>query len=120
MILDYDEYIKKKSSYTPTASNATTHETGTTRSRAIVQLNAYLAEKVIPVESNIFEYWTQKKNTWPDLYTIAMKYLIIPATSTPSERSFSSSGYTITDGRNRLTPSHAEQIVTLHQNIKVL
>jgi hypothetical protein len=51
---------------------------------------------------------------FPNLYKLACKYLIIPATSSPSERVFSVSGQVISERRSRLSGEHVNQIVTLY------
>ena len=50
------------------------------------------------------------------LYNTAIKYLIIPATSVPSERIFSAAGSILNKKRNRLGPKNANIILTLNSN----
>jgi hypothetical protein len=45
---------------------------------------------------------------------LAKKYLAFPATSAPSERVFSTAGFTIANARARLLPETAAELVFLH------
>ena len=66
---------------------------------------------------NPLEWWEKSgKTSFPTLYKTATKYLIIPATSVPSERIFSSAGSILTKKRNRLGPKNANIILTLNSN----
>jgi hypothetical protein len=47
------------------------------------------------------------------LHEIAMKYLVLKATSTASERLFSHAGSVKTSKRNRLSPKHLHMLVFL-------
>ncbi|CAG8804523.1 43869_t:CDS:2, partial [Gigaspora margarita] len=57
---------------------------------------------------------------FPILASLAREYLAIPATSTPSERLFSSAGNLMTVKRTFLKPNLFERILFLQRNIKVL
>ncbi|XP_045508883.1 uncharacterized protein LOC123704549 [Colias croceus] len=60
-------------------------------------------------------FWSSNKHLAP-LNTIALKYLAIPATSVPSERMFSKSGYVLSSRRSRLQADAVDQICFLNQN----
>jgi len=47
-------------------------------------------------------------------------YLCIPATSTPSERCFSTAGLTVTEKRANLDPDTIEKLIFIKENIKLL
>ena len=49
---------------------------------------------------------------------VAKKLLAIPATSTPSERSFSVAGRLIEERRTSLDPDNVNALLFLHSNIK--
>ena len=66
---------------------------------------------------NPLEWWEKSgKTLFPTLYKTAIKYLIIPATSVPNERIFSSAGSILTKKRNQLGPKNANIILTLNSN----
>lgn len=73
----------------------------------------YLKEKHIDRKQNPFLYWDMKKTTYPNLYKIAMHYLIAVATSVAAERMFSRTKLIITDLRSRLTSENANNLVFL-------
>ncbi|CAG5000632.1 unnamed protein product [Parnassius apollo] len=64
-------------------------------------------------------FWSSNKHLAP-LNTIALKYLAIPATSVPSERMFSKSGYVLSSRRSRLQADAVDQICFINQNYDLL
>ena len=58
------------------------------------------SEEVDPVA-----WWYQRKTCFPNLNNMALDILSVPATSVPSEESFSKAGNLITKKRNRLSQS---------------
>ena len=59
------------------------------------------------VGEDVFAYWHNGDGVrFPLLRRVAQKILCIPASSAPSERVFSHSGYMIHDRRSRLLPSN--------------
>jgi hypothetical protein len=81
------------------------------------ELNDYLGEPNLNITHNVFEWWHSKKNYYPKLFKLAMSYLIIPATSAPSERVFSIAGYLLNGKRNRLSNEHLNTLIFLHSNL---
>lgn len=55
---------------------------------------------------------------FPYLFEAAKKYLCMPATSVPSERVFSNAGNILNKKRTRLGKKTADQLITLHTNLK--
>ena len=53
------------------------------------EIKTYLAEPVIPKNSDPLLYWKERRDTFPSLSRMATKYFSVCATSTPSERAFS-------------------------------
>ena len=54
---------------------------------------------------HVLVWWKATSNKYPNLSKMARDYLAIPATSTSSERLFSSGKHLITDSRNSLSPA---------------
>jgi hypothetical protein len=59
---------------------------------------------------DLLNYWRCKSNIWPGLTSLALLYHLIPASSAPSERSFSQCNLVLTAHRNRLTEEHARML----------
>ncbi|GES77744.1 zinc finger BED domain-containing protein 1-like [Rhizophagus clarus] len=60
------------------------------------EIKKYLQEDKISFNQNPFEWWANKKIKYPISAKIARIYLVVPATSTPSERLFSDAGNLLT------------------------
>ncbi len=60
-------------------------------------------------------FWTQEQ-TYPLLSCLAFSYLCVQASSTPSERVFSTAGNTICAERSRLQPEKADMITFLNKS----
>ena len=58
-------------------------------------------------------WWQDHQSEYPILSLIVKDYLIIQATSVPSEQAFSVAGNTMTQTRNRLDPEKARTILCL-------
>lgn len=61
----------------------------------------------------IFNFWEERRKYLPNLYVIAMKYLCNLASSTCSERLFSSASNFFTSKRTNLTPQHLSELCSL-------
>lgn len=77
----------------------------------------YLESRFINRNEDPINYWREHSKIFPRLYTLAKKYLAIPATSVPSERLFSKAGYVLSDRRNRLGSQKLDEIMFLNGNI---
>ena len=64
----------------------------------------------------ILQYWGLSKQSFPRVSRVAKRILNIPASSTPSERSFSTAGRTLEDRRSALDPDKADMLLFLHSN----
>lgn len=74
----------------------------------------YLASGIEQMDCNVFQYWEDKKYSFPVVYKAAMKLLPLLATSVPSERLFSKAGRILTDSRSSLDPERVNRITFLH------
>lgn len=81
------------------------------------ELNSYLLTPSIDKEEDPLAWWKTHKVSFPHLAKLARKYLCIPATSSPSERVFSTSGNIITCQRSSLKPAMVDRLVFLAKNL---
>jgi hypothetical protein len=63
-------------------------------------------------------WWSTHQEIFPRLAILARKYLTSPATSTSSERVFSTAGDILSDTRNRLDSELADQFIFLNANFQ--
>ena len=63
------------------------------------------------------KFWYTNKERYPILYSMALKYMCVPATSAPSERVFSVASKILTKFRNRLDPDTAGSILFIHGSL---
>ena len=78
------------------------------------ELPMYLKLKNIEPKCDVFTWWYNNRNSFPYLYKLAKKYLIIPATSAASERVFSTAGYILNERRTRLKDDHLDMLIFLN------
>lgn len=87
------------------------------RAAAIVEVDKFLQEPLLPRKGNPLSWWSERKQVYPSLYELAKARLSIVATSVPCERIFSKAGQIVTENRNRLTGKRVEQLLFLNSNI---
>ena len=80
------------------------------------EFDSYLKESVIMDKIDVFKWWKENKNKYPNLYELAIKYLCIPATSVPSERIFSKAGEIMSKKRNRISVKHMKNLIFFNHN----
>jgi hypothetical protein len=66
---------------------------------------------------NVLQWWQAREKEWPLLCKVVKQYLCIQASSTSSERTFSTSGNTVTNKRTKLDPENVHMIVYCKENI---
>lgn len=71
----------------------------------------------LDTESDPLEWWKLNESGYPGLAKVAKKYLVVPATSAPSERLFSKSGKIVNELRASLKPDKVEMLTFLARNI---
>ncbi|XP_076832817.1 E3 SUMO-protein ligase ZBED1-like [Brachyhypopomus gauderio] len=84
---------------------------------AEAELNGYLMTPAIDGEGDPLAWWKVHKITFPQLCSMARKYLCVPATSAPSERLFSAGGNIVTCTRSSLKPAKVDMMVFLAKNL---
>ncbi|CAL9685086.1 unnamed protein product [Knipowitschia caucasica] len=85
-------------------------------SRAEREIQTYLEIPSIITSSDPAAWFWNQKQTYPLLSCLAFSYLCVQASSTPSERVFSTAGSTICAERSRLLPEKADMIIFLNKN----
>ena len=91
-----------------------------TRTQIEKELSSYEQCPDATKDENILSWWTKNKHNFPTLSKFARKYLAIPASSTKSERVFSTGGKVVTVKRSRLEPYMVEQLVVCHENVSLI
>ncbi|XP_039679163.1 E3 SUMO-protein ligase ZBED1-like [Perca fluviatilis] len=81
------------------------------------ELHSYLQREILDAEEDPLKWWTESQRLYPRLSNLARKYLCIPATSSSSERVFSTSGNIVTCLRSSLKPDHVNRLVFLAKNL---
>ncbi|KAI2666748.1 E3 SUMO-protein ligase ZBED1 [Labeo rohita] len=81
-----------------------------------LEVEPYKSLPPIPMAEDPVMWWWEKRDDLPLLTTIATSYLCAQASSTPSERVFSTAGSTISQERSRLLPEKANMLIFLQKN----
>lgn len=76
-------------------------------------LKHYLNQPTVPLTDNVLSFWDIHGPIYPHLKKIVDPYLLMVATSVPSERLFSKAGQVMTDSRNRLTGGNLNKLLFL-------
>ena len=98
--------------------SAATVRPKTTEERVANELAVYKQEDPLPdTESDPLEWWRMNESRFPLLANLARKYLCICATSTASERVFSTAGNVVTPNRSLLKPAKVDMLVFLAKNL---
>lgn len=69
---------------------------------------------------DVLQFWHLSGSTYPHLKTLAQIFLAIPATSTPSEQVFSTTGLIVNAKRTMLLPENIGKIQVIHDNYDLL
>jgi len=83
-----------------------------------LEIEAYLCEPVRTQDP--LDWWKFHEHKFPKIAVIARRYLCIPATEVPSERSFSAAGNTVTKRRAALDPDKVDELLFIHKNYAVI
>ena len=85
-----------------------------------LEMTKYLKMAAHEVQTNPLKWWCfEGRKMFPLLYEVAAKLFIIPATSVPSERVISVSGFVLRKQRRRFGQNNVNMVVRLHQNADV-
>lgn len=86
---------------------------------SVIEFRNYKDDIFLARAKNPLQFWELKGSSYPRLKKMAKKYLVIPATSVPSERVFSKAGDIVSEKRNRLKSKNVEKILFLNANSNV-
>ena len=78
------------------------------------ELEAYISEPVRVLDPLI--WWRNNASKFPRLAKLAKRFLCVPATEVPSERSFSTAGGTVTKLRASLSSDNVDRLTFIHKN----
>lgn len=95
---------------------AATQSSGTASSQATIELERYLVEDMLSIESNPLTWWRNCAHNYPNLSSLVIEQCCALATSVPCERLFSKAGQLYNDRRNRLNTNKAEMLLFLKSN----
>ena len=80
------------------------------------EIDDYLDQPTISDDADPLVYWEQHQQQFPQLTSLAMRYLAIPASSAPVERLFSIAGKVFRADRSRLSDARFEELMFLRCN----
>jgi len=87
------------------------------RAQADVELTRFLQEEPVDASSDPLMWWRDNHKRFPLVAKLAQKYMCICATSTSSERLFSTAGNIVTPVRSCLKPHKVNMLVFLSRNL---
>lgn len=97
---------------------STTISTSLTRKEETeTQVSSYLQSVIKESDTDPLKWWKEPETLFPALSHLAKKYLLVPATSSPSERVFSCSGIIVTCHRASLKLEVVDGLVFHAQNL---
>jgi len=89
----------------------------TVEANSVSEADRYLKDDIVLFNErspNILDWWKYNANTYPKLSKMARYILAVPATSVPSESTFSASGRIVDDYRTNLNPETVEKLMLGH------
>lgn len=89
------------------------------RSIAKAQLDAYVQDSVAEFSAPLSDpvrYWEKKRDHWPYLYAVAVKYLSCPPTGTYAEQAFGKYGAIAAEGRKEISPDNLSMLCFVRMN----
>ena len=87
------------------------------RQQATKEVDDYLSASRLDFEEDPLLWWKGQPLNYPILGRVAQKYLCICATSSPSERLFSTTGNVVSSFRSTLKPDKVDMLVFLSKNL---
>ena len=98
--------------------HSTSSDCALTQTEKIQQeISQYCSHPKLAINESPLLWWKVEHARFPNLASLARKYLCVCATSMPSEKVFSCSGHIVSDERSMLKPESVEQLVFLARNL---
>ncbi|XP_053289312.1 E3 SUMO-protein ligase ZBED1-like [Pleuronectes platessa] len=88
------------------------------RVQADTELTKFLQEDALDAACDPLMWWHDNQRKYPLMAKLAQKYMCICATSTSSERMFSTAGHIVTPERSCLKPHKVNMLVFLARNLQ--
>ena len=82
-----------------------------------IEVDSYLKEHPLSPDENALEWWSNNEGHYPTVSKLARMYLIVPATSVPSERIFSTAGLIVNQHRNCIKADNVDMLIFLNRNL---
>ena len=89
-----------------------------TTSKIRAEMEVFEKIDIAPKSSDVLKWWKNQERSLPLLSKFAKKILAIPASSSKSERVFSTGGNFVTAKRTRLNPSKVQSLIVIKENKK--
>jgi hypothetical protein len=83
-----------------------------------LELRGYFMEPAVALKTNPIRWWWAYRAKYSLMWLLAERFLICPASSSPSERVFSDAGNVVDDNSCSLSDDHVDQKVFLYHNWK--
>ena len=82
------------------------------------EMTGYSSELKVSHARNPVAWWQERLGIYPILTRVALRHLMIPATSVPSERVFSTAGAIVNKKRATLHSDNVNMLIFLHDNYR--
>ena len=99
--------------------NARTHF-GVNQNKIRKEMDRYESFSIPGKNVSTLDWWKQHEAVIPLLASLAKRILAIPASSSKSERVFSTGGNIVTAKRNRLSPKNVESLIVIKENMAMV
>ncbi|XP_067257290.1 E3 SUMO-protein ligase ZBED1-like [Chanodichthys erythropterus] len=116
-LLDMACLVDPRFKLQPTTTISTNTEGFSAQQAVERELGNYLLSPDADNDSNPLDWWKVYQKNFPRVSQLAQHYLCIQATSSPSERVFSTGGNIVTCKRASLKPDNVDQLVFLARNL---
>jgi hypothetical protein len=84
------------------------------------ELEKYLKMSNLPRSANPLKWWANVgREVYPKIHEVSKRYLVIPATSVPSERVFSLAGEVLSKKRCAMSDKNAATLIFLKENLTI-
>ena len=93
---------------------------GVNQNKIRKEMDRYESFSIPDKNVNILVWWAQHEGVLPLLASLAKRVLAIPASSSKSERVFSTGGNIVTAKRNRLSPKNVENLIVIKENMAMV